>query len=115
MNDFIQCLTKNNLLGKLIKDNEDIKFVESLNNIIVEKKCSRQGAKYKRDYYNWYVKFDDEHIYPLNLSRNNISYCKHLVNVYCISCGKFIGKYTLSQIFELKYNNSVQLNRRLLS
>jgi len=112
MNEFIKVLQEANLFGTLIKDEKDIKFLESLNNVFVEEKESKQGKINKKIHYNWFIKFDNGEIHALNLSRTDTLYVKYEFNIYCKSCGKFIGKYNLGQIFSMKFNNTVVLNRQ---
>ena len=109
MNNFIKCLEENNLLGLFLKDQCDIDFLNSLNNIIIEEKESKQGKIFKQKYFNWFVIINNKK-HALNLSRTDLQYVKHEMNTYCKSCGKFLGKRIISQIFEMKFVNYYKIN-----
>jgi hypothetical protein len=110
MNDFEKCLNENNLNNILIKDKEDLEFISSLSNIEIVKRESKQGIKNKKNYYNWFVFDSFGNKFALNLSRTDTKYVKRLITIYCKTCGKKLGQFTLSQIFELKFSNIVKLS-----
>lgn len=109
MNNFLKCLKNNNLLGSFIKDQCDINFLNLLNDIIIEEKESKQGKIFKKKYFNWFVIINNEK-HALNLSRSDLQYVKHELNTYCKSCGKFLEKRFISQIFEMKASNKYEIN-----
>lgn len=55
MNQFLQCLFNENLLGTFIKDSDDIDFLKTLNDVFIEEKESKQGKLNKIPYFNWFV------------------------------------------------------------
>lgn len=109
MNNFLECLKNNNLLDTFIKDQCDINFLSLLNDIVIEEKESKQGKIFKKKYFNWFAIINNEK-HALNLSRSDLQYVKRELNTYCKSCGKFIGKKYISQIFEMKFSNEYEIN-----